>query len=113
MNAKTLMIATTALALFGAGSAAFAQEASSIDWQYQPVKASRAEVIATLQHARKNGGMAFAKAGYIEPAASLRNRAAVKAETEVARETGELAAINAEVYAFNARPLRLAASDAR
>jgi Skp family chaperone for outer membrane proteins len=108
MNAKTLLIATTALALLGAGSAAFAQEASSTAWQYAPVNGQRADVVAAYQHARKNGGMAFAKAGYIEPAASLRNRAAVKAETEVARDTGELAAINAEVYAFNARPLNLA-----
>jgi len=65
---------------------------------------SRAEVRAALDDARANGGMKVFRAGYIEPAAPERSRSAVMAEVREARASGELAALNAEAVAFEARP---------
>jgi hypothetical protein len=64
---------------------------------------SRAEVRAALDDARANGGMKVFRAGYIEPAAAARSRDAVMAEVRAAQASGELAALNAEAVAFDAR----------
>jgi hypothetical protein len=74
----------------------------------EPVRAastlSRAEVRAAVDEARANGGMKVFRAGYIESVAAPRSREAVMAEVREARASGELAALNAEAVAFDARP---------
>ena len=83
--------------------AASAQEATP-EPARTPSTLSRAEVRAALDDARANGGMKVFRAGYIESVATPRSREAVMAEVRAARASGELAALNAEAVAFDARP---------
>lgn len=108
MNAKTTLLA---LALAVTGSAAFAQEATSDDWMNAAATKTRAQVQSELAQARKDGTIRSWSAGYIEPVKVAKTRAEVVSATLAARDSGELAAINGEVYQFNRVPaVRLAAS---
>ena len=92
-------VAIAAVAAF-AGTAAFAQEATSDAWMNAASTKTRAEVQAELQQARADGSIRFSRAGYIETLQSTKSRDAVKAETLAARSSGELQHINAEVYGY-------------
>jgi len=101
--------AIAAAALFSAGTA-FAQEATPDTW-LQAVNStkSRAEVSAELAVARKSGLTKSWSAGYIEPVRTHLVRAQVKADTQRALASGEVKAINAEVYSFTpAKPVQVA-----
>lgn len=108
MTRKTLIVAAT---LAFAGATAFAQEATSDDWMAIPAVKSRAEVRAELAQARKDGTIRAWSAGYIESVKAPKTRAEVVSATLAARDSGELAAINGEVYRFSRVPaVRLAGS---
>jgi hypothetical protein len=96
MQAKTLIAAALAFA----GTAAFAQEATSDAWMAAAATKSRAEVAAELQQARATGLTKSWSAGYIEPLKVSKTRAEVVAATLAARDSGELVAINAEAATF-------------
>jgi hypothetical protein len=108
MNTRRLITAT-ALAFIAAGS--LAQEVS-IDHAIDTSAAkSRAQVQSELQLARQDGTLRAWSDGYIEPLKRAKSRAQVAAATLAARDSGELGAINAEVYRFKPVPaLRLAVS---
>ena len=92
--------AVAAAALLSAGTA-FAQEATPDTWLPSVVGSkSRAYVQAELIAARKSGLTRSWSSGYIEPVRSHLARAEVKADTARAIASGELKAINAEVYSF-------------
>ena len=93
-------LAASAIALLGTGTA-FAQEATPDTWlQAAKLAQSRADVSADLAAARKSGLTKAWSAGYMEPVRNHALRAQVKAQTIRAIETGELQAINAEVYSY-------------
>ena len=95
---QVLAIAAVAAAsLFSAG-AALAQEATPDTWlQVQSTK-SRADVGAELFAARQAGLTKAWSAGYMEPVRTDALRAEVRANTLQAIASGEVRAINAEVY---------------
>lgn len=97
MNATQSLIAAIALTAAAAGSA-FAQEATSDAWQQVQSSKSRAEVSAELSAARQTGLTMAWTQGYIEPVRSSALRAEVQSRTLQAIQSGELKAINAEVY---------------
>ena len=100
--------AVAAAAVLSAGSA-LAQEATPDNWTQITASKSRADVRAELVEARRTGLTRAWSAGYIEPLRSQRVRAEVKADTARAIASGELKAINAEVYNFTPEAtLRLA-----
>lgn len=98
MQTKSLI---AALALSAIAAGAFAQEATADDWKATAGTKSRAEVQAELQQARATGLTRSWSAGYIEKLQATRTRAEVVAATIAARDSGELAAINAEAPAVN------------
>lgn len=94
-------VAITATALLSAGSV-FAQEATPDTWMNAGLSGkSRADVSTELAAARKSGLTRSWSAGYLEPVQSHLVRAQVKATTLQAINSGELKAINAEVYSFS------------
>jgi len=98
MNAIQSLIAAIALTAAAAGSA-FAQEATPDSWlQGAQAGKSRAEVSAELATARQTGLTRAWSAGYIEPVRHSALRTEVQARTLQAIQSGELKAINAEVY---------------
>ena len=100
MSFTKQVLAASAIALLST-SAAFAQEATPDTWlQTTKSTATRAEVSADLAAARKSGLTKAWSAGYMEPVRNHALRAQVKAQTIRAIETGELQAINAEVYSY-------------
>lgn len=101
VNKSLVTIATiAAAALFSAGSV-FAQEASSDSWMRAGLGGkTRAEVSTELAAARQSGLSRAWSAGYFEPVSTRLLRAQVKASTQQAIASGELKAINAEVYSF-------------
>jgi hypothetical protein len=108
MNTKQTFIAIAATLSLAAGSA-FAQEATPDTWTHVSTTKSRADVSAELTQARASGLTRSWSAGYFEPVTSVLSREAVRAETVRAIRSGELDAINAEVYAFvPAHPVRVA-----
>lgn len=108
---KPSILLCTLLAL--AGTTTFAQEATSDDWMNVASTKSRSQVQAELQQARKDGTVRAWSAGYIEPLRVSRTRAEVVASTLAARDSGELAAINSEVYRFDPVPATRLASTGR
>ncbi|HQC96753.1 MAG TPA: hypothetical protein PK306_13695 [Aquabacterium sp.] len=98
---QVFAIATIAAASLLSAGAAFAQEATPDTWlsAAQTTK-SRADVSAELFAARKTGLTKAWSAGYMEPVRSHALRAEVKAQTARAIASGEVRAINAEVYSF-------------
>jgi Domain of unknown function (DUF4148) len=109
MNAKQTFVAIAATLTLAAGSA-FAQEATPDTWLQAAATKTRADVSAELVQARASGLTRSWSAGYIEPVKSVLSREAVRAETARAIRSGELDAINGEVYAFEpAHPVRVAA----
>ena len=100
MSFTKQLLAASAIALLGTGTA-FAQEATPDSW-LQSVHSSktRAEVSAELKSARASGLTRSWSAGYMEPVRSQALRAEVKAQTAQAIQSGELKAINAEVYGY-------------
>lgn len=100
MKPTTLIVSVLALT----GTVAFAQEATPDDWLKIGSTKSRAEVQAELQQARQDGTMRRLRAGYNETINFSKARAQVAAETIAAQQSGELAAINGEVYAFERVP---------
>lgn len=95
MNTRSLVIAS-ALAVIAAGS--LAQEVSIDRGIDAGVAKRRAEVRIELQLARQDGTIRAWSDGYIESPTAPTTRAEVVAATLFARDSGELAAINAEVY---------------
>ena len=99
MSFTKQLIAASAFALLGTG--AFAQEATPDTWlQAAQSTKTRAEVSAELAAARASGLTKAWSAGYMEPVRSHALRAEVRARTLQAIQSGELKAINAEVYDF-------------
>ncbi len=97
---QLLTVAAIAAASLLSAGAALAQEATPDTWlQVQSTK-SRAAVSAELVAARQSGLTKAWSAGYMEPLRSSALRATVKADTVQAIASGELKAINAEVYSF-------------
>ena len=97
---QLLTIAAIAAASLLSAGAALAQEATPDTWlQVQSTK-SRADVSTELFAARKSGLTKAWSAGYMEPVRSHALRAEVKAQTAQAIQSGELKAINAEVYGY-------------
>ena len=98
---QLLTVAAIATASLLSAGTVFAQEATPDTWlQAAKSTKSRAEVSAELAAARKSGLTKAWSAGYMEPVRSQALRAEVRAQTLRAIESGELAAINAEVYSF-------------
>ncbi len=94
------IVAITATALLSAGSV-LAQEATPDTWMNAGLSGkTRAEVSTELAAARKSGLTKSWSAGYIEPVQSHLLRAQVNASTQQAIASGEVKAINAEVYSF-------------
>ena len=92
--------AITAAALLSTGSV-FAQEATPDTWMNAGLSGkTRAEVSTELAAARKSGLTKSGSTGYIEPVQSRLMRAQVKTSTQQAIVSGEVKAINAEVYSF-------------
>ena len=100
MTATRSLLVAIALTAAAAGSA-FAQEATPDSWLHgvQSTK-TRAEVSADLAAARASGLIRAWSDGYIAPVRSNALRAEVQAQTVRAIQSGELAAINAEVYGY-------------
>ena len=99
---KSLITVVTiaATALLSAGTV-FAQEATPDTWMNTGLSGkTRAEVNTELAAARQSGLTKSWSAGYIEPVHSHLLRAQVKASTQQAINSGEVKAINAEVYSF-------------
>ena len=95
---QLLTIAAIAAASLLSAGAALAQEATPDTWlQVQSTK-SRADVSAELFAARQSGLTKAWSAGYMEPVRSHALRAEVRANTLQAIASGEVRAINAEVY---------------
>ena len=98
---QLLTIAAIAAASLLSAGTVFAQEATPDTWlQTAQSTKSRADVSAELAAARKSGLTRSWSAGYMEPVRSHALRAEVKAQTARAIQSGELKAINAEVYSF-------------
>lgn len=92
--------AVAATALLSAGSV-FAQEATPDTWMSAGLSGkSRTEVSTELAAARKSGLTRSWSAGYIEPVQTRLLRDQVRASTQQAINSGEVKAINAEVYSF-------------
>lgn len=100
---QRLTIAAMAAASLLSAGAAFAQEATSDAWMQTAGTKTRADVSAELVAARQSGLTKAWSAGYMEPVRSHALRATVRANTLQAVQSGELAAINAEVYSFTPR----------
>jgi hypothetical protein len=102
--------AIAAASLLSAGTA-FAQEATPDTWLQtaQSIK-TRADVSTELFAARKSGLTKAWSAGYMEPVRSHALRAEIKAQTAQAIASGELKAINAEVYSFSRAPAQTLAA---
>ncbi len=100
MTTTRQLIAAAAIALLGTG-AAFAQEATPDTWlQSAQSTKSRADVSAELTAARQSGLTKAWSAGYMEPVRNSALRAEVRARTLQAIQSGEVNAINAEVYGY-------------
>ena len=84
-----------------ATTGAFAQEATPDTWMNTGLSGkTRAEVSTELAAARKSGLTRSWSAGYMQPLRNSALRATVRASTLQALQSGEIAAINAEVYSF-------------
>jgi hypothetical protein len=111
MNTKTLIAVAFALTAVVSSPAVLAQEATPDTWISAAASTkSRAEVTAEFLAARQNGGLRYARAGYIESSAAGAQRDAVRAEAIAALRSGEIARLNAEVPALNS-PARLAPTE--
>jgi outer membrane protein W len=107
MNTKSLIAFSFAVAAVASSPAVMAQEATPDTWISAAASTkTRADVTAEFLAARQNGGLRYARAGYIESSASTLQRDAVRAEAVAALRSGEIARINAEVPALNS-PARL------
>lgn len=91
--------AIASVSLLSAG-ATFAQEATPDTWLQVQSTQTRADVSANLAAARKSGLTKSWSAGYMEPVRSQALRADVRAQTVQAIQSGEIKAINAEVYGY-------------
>ena len=99
---QLLTVAAIAAASLLSAGTAFAQEATPDTWLTAAHSTkSRADVSAELFAARKSGLTKAWSAGYMEPVRTHALRAEVKARTAQAIQSGELKAINAEVYSFS------------
>ena len=79
----------------------FAQEATPDTWVNAGLSGKRrAEVSTELAAARKSGLSKSGSAGYIEPVQSRLMHAQVETSSQQAIVSGEVKAINAEVYSF-------------
>lgn len=103
MSVNKSLITITAIAaaaLLSAGTV-FAQEATPDTWMNAGLgNKTRAEVSTELAAARQSGLTKSWSAGYLEPVSTRLLRAQVKASTQRAINSGEVKAINAEVYRF-------------
>lgn len=109
LNKSLIAVLTVSAASLLAAGSAFAQEATSDSWMQSTGTMTRADVQAELVAARQSGLTKSWSAGYIEPVRSQLVRAQVKADTLRAMASGEVKAINAEVYSFApTEPARIA-----
>ena len=100
-NKSILTIVTIAAAALLSAGSVLAQEATPDTWMNAGLSGkSRAEVSTELAAARKSGLTRSWSAGYMEPVRTRLLRAQVKSTTLQAVNSGELKAINAEVYSF-------------
>ena len=97
---QLLTIAAIAAASLLSAGAALAQEATPDTWMQVQSTKSRADVSAELFAARQSGLTKAWSAGYMEPVRNSALRAEVRARTLQAIQSGELNAINAEVYGY-------------
>jgi hypothetical protein len=105
---QLLAAAIASTALLSAG-AAFAQEATPDTWLQTSSVQTRAAVVADAAAARQNGLAQSWNEGYIAPLQSTTPRAEVRNQTLQAIRSGEVKAINAEVYSqLPATTLRVA-----
>jgi hypothetical protein len=101
ISRQVLAVATIAAASLLSAGAVFAQEATPDTWlQAAHSTKTRADVSAELFAARAAGLTKAWSAGYMEPVRSHALRVEVKAQTAQAIASGELKAINAEVYSY-------------
>lgn len=106
----TLAAAAVAAATLFSAAGALAQEATPDTWLQQSTSLmTRAQVSAELAQARASGLTRSWSAGYIETVRQPQLRATVKAQTLQAIASGEVAAMNAEVYSFTPRQPRVLA----
>lgn len=100
-NKSLITVAAIAATALLSATSVFAQEATPDTWMNAGLSGkTRAEVSTELAAARKSGLTKSWSAGYLEPVQSHLLRAQVKASTQQAINSGELKAINAEVYSF-------------
>ena len=100
-NKSLITVAAIAAAAVLSTGSVLAQEATPDTWMNAGISGkSRAEVSTELAAARKSGLTKSWSAGYIEPVQSRLMRAQVKSSTQQAIVSGEVKAINAEVYSF-------------
>ena len=94
-------VAIAAVAAF-AGTAAFAQEATSDAWMNAASTKTRAEVQAELARARAAGELTVTEADYgrLPRTPGVASRDAVRAELAAARASGEWRTLGAEAYDF-------------
>ena len=99
-NQSLITVAAITAALLSTTSD-FAQEATPDTWMNAGLSGKRrAEVSTELAAARKSVLTESSSAGYIEPVQSRPMRAQVETSTRQAIVSGEVKAINAEVYSF-------------
>ena len=99
-NQSLITVAAITAALLSTTSV-FAQEATPDTWMNAGLSGKRrAEVSTELAAARKRVLTESWSAGYIEPVQSRPMRAQVETSTQQAIVSGEVKAINAEVYSF-------------
>ena len=99
--AQVITVAAIAAASLLSAGTAFAQEATPDTWlQAVHSSKSRADVAREVTAARQAGLPDAWTAGYIEPVRSHALRAEIKTQTAQAIASGELKALNAEVYSF-------------
>lgn len=110
---KLLIVAAFAAAFSGASTAVLAQEATPELPHTFSSQLTRADVQADLFKARADGSIRFSRAGFIEPLRTSQPREAVRQQTLAALASGELKAIQGEVYAWAPARAVLVAGAAR
>jgi len=88
MKPSQLFLATLAMAFLSFGSQAFAQEATQAAWAAST--RTRADVMAELAQARKDGSIKVRSVTYGQAASSTQSRDEVRAELAQARAYGSI-----------------------
>lgn len=96
MKRSTLLVVAGLIAALG--SPAMAQEAEADAFANLQLTKTRAEVMAELAQARRDGTINAWSARYVEPVRTNFSRAEVRAQTLAAIRSGEVDAIGREAY---------------